>query len=299
MKRILVSGGTGLVGARLCEMLVSKGYEVALLSRRSSNKGPYPTYGWDIAKGTIDEEAFENIDAIVHLAGAGIADQRWSKQRKQVILESRVNSTQLLFDTVQKLDIPLKAFVAASATGYYGSLTSETIFEENDAPASDFLGMVCKQWEEASAQFNSLGIRTVVLRTGIVLSAQGGALAKMKTPVISPLGNGKQYMPWIHIDDLCTLYCKSIEEQDFSGPYNAVTGEHNTNYSFAKALAKIFKRPFLPLGVPSFLLKLVFGEMACILLKGSRVSSAKLEKTDFTYLYPTLHKALQHLKTNA
>lgn len=298
MKRILVTGGTGLVGSRLCEVLTAKGYEVAILSRTKSAQSPYPTFVWDVSKGTMDPKAFEGVDALIHLAGAGIADKRWSDQRKKVILASRVHSTKLLLDTVRSLKTPLKVMISASATGYYGGMTSETIFEVSDPPANDFLGTVCQQWEEASEGFETLGIRRVVLRTGIVLSTAGGALQKMKTPMISPLGKGQQYMPWIHIDDLCELYCKSLEDPSFSGPYNAVTSEHHTNYSFSKALASAFKRPFLAIGVPAFLLRWIFGEMAIILLEGSRIGNSKVAQSDFKFKYPTLTSALHQLKSH-
>ncbi|MFD2566196.1 TIGR01777 family oxidoreductase [Pseudotenacibaculum haliotis] len=292
MGKVLISGGSGLIGKRLSFLLRSKGYEVRILSRTHKNESEYPTYVWNIEKGTIDQAAFDQVDHIIHLSGSGIADKRWTEKRKQDIINSRVASTQLLLQNVKDLQIPLKTFISSSAIGYYGAVTSETIFDETSNPADDFLGKVCELWEQSVFQFTKENIRTVAIRTGIVLSKTGGALAKMKTPVISPLGSGKQYMPWIHIDDLCNIYIKAIEDEKMSGVYNGVAPEHQTNTSFSKILAKTVKRPFLPIGVPAFLLKMIFGEMAAILLEGSRVSSQKIQDTGFSFQFPDLSSAL-------
>ncbi|MBC8393230.1 MAG: TIGR01777 family protein, partial [Deltaproteobacteria bacterium] len=199
MSKILITGGTGLVGSRLTEMLVDKNHEVVVLSRNPKNKNEFK---WDISKAFIDEKVFENTDYIIHLAGAGIADERWSEKRKQLIIDSRVESANLLFHKVKEHKIKLKGFISASGIGYYGAFTSDKIFEETDKVGNDFLGEVCEKWEAAALQFEQLNINVSILRTGIVLSKNGGALEKMKTPVISPLGSGKQYLPWLHIDDL-------------------------------------------------------------------------------------------------
>lgn len=291
MTKILITGGTGLVGRQLTKKLLEKNYEVVILTRNPKDDNEFQ---WNINEGYIDENAFENIEYVIHLAGAGIADKRWTDKRKQEIIHSRVESINLLFQKIKEYKVNLKGFISASAIGFYGAKTSDKIFTETDKPANDFLGKVCSLWEEAAHQFKKESSRTVILRTGVVLTKKGGALAKMKTPIISPIGSGKQYMPWIHIDDLCAMYITSIES-NLSGIYNAVAPEHQTNKSFSKVLAKKIKRPFLPIGVPSFLLKLIFGEMAVILLKGSRVSSKKIEKSGFKFQFPTLPKALENL----
>lgn len=290
MAHILITGGTGLVGQHIASLLQMHQHTFSILTRNPKRENEYQ---WNVKNGTIDNKAFTNVDYIIHLAGAGIADKRWTDSRKKEIIDSRVLSTNLLYQNIQALQIPLKGFICASATGYYGGVTTGTIFTETDTPGSDFLGKVCQQWEASAMQFEKAGIPTTILRTGIVLSKKGGALEKMKTPIISPLGSGKQYVPWIHIEDLCELYVKAIEDNDFTGIYNAVAPEHQTSYSFSKALAKVYKRPFLPFGVPSFMLKLIFGEMAIILLKGSRVSSEKLQEKKYIFTYPDLQKALQ------
>lgn len=292
MDKVLITGGTGLIGKRLSFLLQSKGYEVRLLSRNENSSSKYPTFVWDIKKGTIDEKAFKDLDYIIHLAGAGIADKKWSDARKKIIIDSRVESTKLLLKYTRDLKIPLKAFISSSAIGYYGSVTSEITFEENENHGNDFIAEVCRLWENAIFEFETESIRTVAIRTGIVLSKNGGALKKMKTPIITPIGNGQQYMPWIHIDDLCEIYIETMENDLMKGIYNGVAPEHETNATFSKKLAKAFKQPFLPIGVPSFILKTVFGEMATILLNGSRVSSEKIQASGFEFNFPLLNDAL-------
>ncbi|MFY0629151.1 MAG: TIGR01777 family oxidoreductase [Flavobacteriaceae bacterium] len=296
MEKVLITGGTGLIGKQLSSLLKDKGYDVRILSRKASSDSPYKTFMWNINEGTIDKNAFENLDYIIHLAGSGIADKKWSEKKKQEIIDSRVLSTNLLHKTVQELRTPLKGFLSASGIGYYGSLTSETIFEETDTAAKDFLGEVCRLWEASVFQFQQNNIRTVALRTGIVLSNDGGALKKMKTPVITPLGNGKQYMPWIHIDDMCLMYVKAIEDSSMRGVYNAVAPSHQTNSSFSKEVSKAFKRPFLPIGAPAFILKAVFGEMSTLILNGSRVSSQKIESSGFQFRFSELKDALEAIQ---
>lgn len=295
MKKVLISGGTGLIGKQLASLLLQHGYEVRLLSRSPKSNASYPTYSWNIEKATIDEKAFENLDYIIHLAGAGIADKRWTKKQKKEIIDSRVASTELLLKTIQRLQIPLKAFVSSSAIGYYGAATNDLIFRESDNPGNDFISHVCQLWEESIFKFQAKNIRTVAVRIGVVLSKSGGALSKMKTPIITPLGNGKQYMPWIHIDDLCKLLLKAIEDNAMTGVYNGVAPEHQTNFSFSKTFAKAIKRPFLPIGIPAFVLKLVLGEMSVILLKGSKVSSQKLSDTGFSFSFPYVKSAFSDL----
>ena len=295
MNTILISGGTGLIGRHLSGLLKSKGYKVRLLSRESNPKNSFPTFLWNIDQNTIDDSAFNGVNHIIHLTGAGVANKRWTNKRKNEILDSRVASTNLLYDTVKRLEVPLKSFVAASATGYYGSTTTDKIFKETNKPGNDFLSKVCELWEKAINQFEHLKIRTVILRTGIVLSNEGGALKKMTTPVITSIGNGKQFMPWIHIDDLCELYIKGIEDNKFQGVYNAVSTEHITNFSFSKVLSKIVKKPFIPFMAPKVLLKIALGEMSSIILNGNRVSAEKIKQAGFKFKFENLNKALKNL----
>ena len=295
MNTILISGGTGLIGRRLSYLLKAKGYKIHLLSRECNPKNLFPTFLWNINQYTIDDSAFDGVSHIIHLTGAGVADKRWTNKRKNEILDSRVASTNLLYDTVKRLEVPLKSFVAASATGYYGSTTTNKIFKETNKPGNNFLSKVCELWEKAINQFEHLKIRTVILRTGIVLSNEGGALKKMTTPVITSIGNGKQFMPWIHIDDLCELYIKGIEDNKFQGVYNAVSTEHITNFSFSKVLSKIVKKPFIPFMAPKVLLKIALGEMSSIILNGNRVSAEKIKQAGFKFKFENLNKALKNL----
>jgi len=296
MEKVLITGGSGLIGRRLSFLLKSRGYEVRILSRSNNPKNNYKTFVWNVSEQYINDSAFEGLNHIIHLAGAGIADKRWSEKRKKEIIASRVASTNLLYNSVKRLKTPLNSFISASATGYYGAVTSETIFEEKDKPAKDFLGKVCSLWEDSIFQFNEIKIRTVALRTGIVLSKDGGALKKMKTPIITSLGNGKQYMPWIHIDDLCELYIKAIEDEQFKGAFNAVSPEHISNLSFSKKISKIFNYPFLALGAPSLILQIVFGEMSTIILNGSRISANKIKQAGFKFKFENFEKALKNLR---
>jgi len=290
MAKIVITGGTGLVGKRLSEMLVDKNHEVAILSRNPKNKNEFK---WNLSTNELDEKALKNTDYIIHLAGAGVADERWSDKRKKEIIDSRVQSANILFEKINELKIDLKGFISASGIGFYGAITTSTIFKESHKAGNDFLADVCVEWEQAAHQFSTKNIPVTILRTGIVLAKKGGALDKMKTPIISPLGSGKQFLPWIHIDDLCEQYIAAIEG-NLIGVFNAVAPEHHTSVSFSKALAKSIKRPYVGICVPAFMLKLLFGELAIILLEGSRISSKKVIESNFKFKFSTLKKALEN-----
>lgn len=297
MTQVLISGGSGLVGKTLCKKLQTKGYSVAILSR-TKNKN-LKTYLWDPQNNKIDPEAIDSSDYIIHLAGANIAEKRWSPSRKKDILDSRVESANLIFEEVKKQNKELKAFISASAVGYYGALTSDRVFTEKDHAANDFLGQTCFEWENAAKQFETLGIRTVILRTGLVLNKNGGALSKMIIPIKlglgSALGNGNQYIPWIHIDDLCEIYIKAIEDSQMAGAFNAIAPDFQTNKSLTHMLSNALNKPYWLPNTPAFLLKFILSKMSVLLLKGSRVSSDKILKTGFTFRFPKLEKALKDL----
>ena len=300
-KIVLITGGTGLIGTELSKLLFDNGYQVRILSRSKSslkNKN-YHYYTWNIATKEIELAALKNVHYIIHLAGAGIADKRWTATRKKHILDSRVEGTRLLLETLEQINHrPLK-FIAASGIGFYGARTSNTIYKENAIPHNDFLGNTCKLWEESSLKFKEAGIPSTILRTGIVLSKKGGALEKLcqtfKFRFASALGNGQQYMPWVHIDDLCRIYLRTITDIEFTGIYNAVAPAHVTNNDFTKALVHFHKSAVQLPNVPSFILKLLLGCMSEMVLNGSRVSSDKLKKTGFKFRYDTLEKALEDL----
>jgi len=299
MVTILISGGTGLVGRHLCKKLKEKGYSVAILSRTRKQDTDIPTYAWDLDKKEIEKEAIETAGYIIHLAGANIGDKRWTTKRKQLIIDSRVKTGQLIFDKIKENKNKLQAFISASAIGYYGTITSDKIFRETDPPSNDFLGETCRQWEQSADRFEELGIRTVKIRTGVVFTKQGGALAKMITPVKmgigSAVGNGRQYLPWIHIDDLCGIYIKAIEDTQMNGAYNAVAPDQKTNRDFTKTLARVLKKPFWFPKVPAIVMKIIFGRMSEMLLKGSRVSSDKIKTAGYYFLFPDLESALTDL----
>ena len=295
MSKILITGGTGLIGKKLQQQLEEKNHTVVILTRNPALKNEFK---WDIAKEYVDDNAFKDITHIIHLAGAGIADKRWTNKRKQELIDSRVQSANLLFTKVKELKINLKGFISASGIGYYGAISSEEIFSENHLSGNDFIAKVCFEWEKAAHQFERLNIPVTILRTGLVLTKNGGALPKINTPLfLATLGTGKQYMPWIHIDDLCDIYLKSVEDIRFTGIYNTVAPEHETNKSFTKKLSKSIAKPIFPLNAPSFILKTVLGEMSSILLKGSRISSIKIT-TIYPFIFPDLKSALKNIYQN-
>ncbi len=299
METILVSGGTGLIGRHLCRKLKERGYRVTVLSRTGKQDADIRNYFWDWKKNEIENAAVENADYIIHLAGENIGDKRWTTKRKQQITDSRVKTGELLFNSVKANHITLKAFISASAIGYYGTITSEKIFAETDAYSDDFLGQVCRQWEKVADRFEDSGVRTVKIRSGVVLTKEGGVLTKMMIPVKlgfgSAIGSGRQYLPWIHISDLCGIYLKAIEDAQMDGAYNAVAPDHTSNRDFIETLARVLKKPFWFPNVPAIALKIRYGKMSEMLLKGSRISSDKIKAAGYAFLFPDLESALTDL----
>jgi len=296
---VLITGGSGLIGRYLTSLLLGEGYRVSHLSRKQDQFGRVRVYRWDPGRGILDPAALEGIDYIIHLAGANIGERRWTKAGKAEIINSRVESAKLLFRVVKETVIPLSAYISASATGYYGAVTSEHIFTENDPPADDFLGTTCRLWEDAADLFSGSGIRTVKIRTGVVMEKNGSALKRMLIPARSGLfpvvAGGKQYIPWIHISDLCNIYLKAIEENSMKGAYNAVAPEHVTHREFMHALTlALGKRGFYP-PMPGFLLQIAMGEMSDVVLKGSRVSAEKIKKAGYSFKFDNLPYALKDI----
>lgn len=293
--KVLIAGGSGFIGYNLAKLLNSKGFNVAILTRNYKSKSVFKQIHWDVDNFTIDDHTFEKFDYIVNLAGASIAERKWSEKQKKKIEESRLKSTNLLFDAIKNLKEKPKAYISASAVGYYGSITSEHIFNETDKVGSDFLAGVCKKWEDASLKFESIGIRTVVLRTGVVFDKTQGAFPKMtqslKYGFIAGVGSGKQYIPWIHIDDLINMYHYSIENEKIRGIYNAVSPEHCTQNELTERIKIISRKIKLP-NLPEILLKAFLGEMSSILLFGSRIASDKIIKTAFNFKYKKIEHAL-------
>jgi uncharacterized protein len=297
--KILVTGGSGLIGSRLSELLTEAGYEVAWLSRSSGTADKYKTYTWDIEGGVIQDGALEGLKAVVHLAGAGVADKRWTEARKKLILESRTKSTALLMEKLSGIGLKPKVFVGASAIGYYGADTGDAMVDEKSPAGDDFLAQVVKSWEASSAPIEGMGIRRVLIRVGVVLSNNGGALPQLLAPLKfgfgAPLGTGKQWMSWIHIDDLCRLFLEAIENTAYTGVYNGVSPSPVTNKEITKEAAKVLNKPLWLPPVPGFVLKVALGEMAQIVLGGSKISSKKAEEMGFKYDYTHLNSALKNI----
>jgi len=299
MAIVLISGGTGLVGKVLTERLLSLGHEVRLLFRNPKNTTSIKSYYWNIETQEIDEHAFDGVEHIVHLAGSGIADKKWTKERKEEIISSRVKSMQLITSVVKKQKLTLKSFVGASAIGIYGMTSVDKLFTESDVGEDCFLTQSCIEWEKSYSEIQTLSLKSSVIRIGVVLSEQGGALKKLiplfRLGLGSAVGSGKQYMPWIHVQDLASIFTECIFNSNYSGVYNAVSPEETTNNQFSKAIAKSLSKPYFFPNVPAFILKIVFGEMANILLEGSRVSNEKLIKQGFKFKFKTLPDALNDL----
>jgi uncharacterized protein (TIGR01777 family) len=292
---VLITGGSGLVGSYLTKLLTEKGHQVSWLSRTPGEKDGIKRYAWNVKAGTIDQEAIRNAEAIIHLAGAGVADKRWTASRKAEILESRTQSTKLLYrelELLRKAPIP---FVSASAIGYYGFSTSDAILDENSAPGTDFLAKVTKAWEDEVSKIETLGHTVSKIRIGIVLSTDGGALKEMTAPpVVAPLGSGKQWMPWIHMHDLCLLFMHALEN-NLSGPFNAVSPQPERHVDFMKSIAKAARKPYLGIPAPTFVLKIALGEMADMLVNGTRISAQRIQSTGFEFRFPDLDDALTEL----
>lgn len=296
-KSVLISGGSGLVGSRLTQLLLQKGYQVAHLSR-SASEGEVKTIKWDIEKMELDPSAIEPYDYIINLAGAGIVDESWTEERKKIIQESRTKTVALLARAVAQNTKKPISFVSASAVGYYGLKTSAHFFTEEDSPGDDFLAKTCVKWEESINEVAAMGVPTTTIRIGIVLSADGGALKEMANPIKfgvgAPLGNGKQYMPWIHIDDLCGIFIYAFESK-LQGVFNAGAPNQVNNKKFTTSLAKVLGKPLWLPNVPSFIMKLILGSRALLVLEGSRVSCKKVQAAGYKFKFEHLEDALEDI----
>ena len=306
MATILITGGTGMIGTKLVPLLVAQGYDVIILTRSSPTMGSSQNIRyahWDIDKQTIDADAISNADHIIHLAGAGVADKRWSAQRKQEIVDSRTQSSALIVKALKEIPNSVQTVVSSSAIGWYGADTvssKQKGFGEEATADKSFLGNTCRLWEKSIDPVTEQGKRLVKLRTGIVLSNDGGALQEFKKPlkagVAAILGDGKQVISWIHVDDLCLMYLYAIKNPEMNGVYNAVAPVPVTNEYLTVALAKQMRGSFyIPVNVPSFALKMVMGEMSIEVLKSATVSAQKIQLAGYNFLYPTVEKALANL----
>lgn len=299
MPKVLITGGTGSVGTYLSSFLEANGYEVAVLSRKRTENSKFQTYLWNYKEDFIEPEALETSDYIVHLAGAGIADKRWTNKRKKEIIDSRVETSEALFRALAKCKKKPKTFISASGIGYYGQQTTDKIFQETDVAGKDFVGKTCRLWESSVNKINELGIKTINLRIGVVLMKNGGALEKMAQPIRlgvgAPLGSGRQMVPWIHIADLNRIILHAISHEAMEGPYNTCVPESVTNRDLTKTLAKVLRKKLLLPNTPSWALQLILGERAVLLTEGSRVSSDKILSTGFEFKFTDLEEALRDI----
>lgn len=306
MKTVLITGGTGLTGRALTQALLQKGYRVVILSRQPGQQSGDVNLvfaEWNVEQQTIDKEAIGTADYIIHLAGAGVAEKRWTSKRKQEIISSRVLSSKLVVDSLKNIPNKVQAVISASAIGWYGpdpETPNTHPFKEEALNHNDFLGTTCRQWEESIEPVIELGKRLVKLRIGIVLSKQGGALKEFLKPlrfgVAAILGNGRQLISWIHIDDLVKLYIAAIENGSMEGAYNAVAPNPVSNKELTLTLARSRKKFFIPIRVPSFLLKLVLGGMSVEVLKSATVSCDKVLHTGFQFKYSNIAAALDNCR---
>lgn len=307
MQTVLITGGTGLVGRALTHTLVQKGYRVIILTRDLTGKqaAKNTSYAiWDVKEQRIDIEAIQSADHIIHLAGAGVVDKKWTAEYKSEIVSSRVKSSALLVAALRNNPNKVRAVISTSAIGWYGPdhilPHSQAGFTESDPAHNSFLGETCRLWEQSIEPVEQLGKRLAKLRVGIVLSGDGGALAEFRKPLhfglATIIGSGKQLVSWIHIDDLCRIFIHAIENENISGSYNAVAPEPVSNKTLILRLAKSVSGSFfIPIHVPGFLLKIMMGQRSIEILKSTTVSCEKIEATGFDFLYPDIGSAIEEL----
>ena len=307
MATVLITGGTGMIGRRLTQLLIAKGYDVIIVSRQSSvvssENGKVTYANWDIDKQIIDQEAIVKADHIIHLAGAGVADKRLTKERKQEIIDSRTQSSALIVKALTEYPNQVKTVVSSSAIGWYGEDTEKSrqqSFSEEAEADTAFLGETCRLWEASIDPVAQLGKRLIKLRIGIVLGNEGGAFVEFKKPLkaglATILGSGKQVVSWIHIDDVCRMFIAAIENESVNGVYNAVAPHPVTNQHLTLALARQMRGKFyIPVYVPSIFLKIALGGLSVEVLKSATVSCRKIQLTGFDFTYPTVEEAIAQL----
>ena len=296
--KVLITGGSGFLGKIITKELTHKNIPVVHLTRNKNSLSGVKTYEWNWENGEIDETCFKDVTHIIHLAGAGIADKPWTMKRKRIIIKSRVLTTRLLYNKINTLKIPINTFISASGIGYYGAQTTSKIFSENDEPFDDFIAKCCLQWEKSVHLFQPLS-RVVIIRLGLVLNKDQGALPKItslvKRGMGASLGSGKQYMPWIHLHDAVNIFMECLNNKNFIGVYNGVAPEHKTNSEFNKEIALTIQKKIRLPNVPPFILKTLYGELADLLLYGSRVNSVKIVNAGFKFKYQQLKIALDEI----
>ena len=299
-KTILITGGTGLVGSYLSQELLRLGHKVRHFSRHVPNNktSPIETFTWQPEKQQLDPQALKNLDALVHLAGAGIVDKPWTKQRKQEILDSRILGPKLILETLQKHQEKIPSLIGASAIGFYGN-TADALLDETSPRGLGFLAETCQAWEQAYQPWQALGARTAIIRVGIVLDPNKGALAEMlKTSSLrmAPyFGSGQQYLSWIHPLDLARLFVQAIDSEHFTGIFNGTAPNPLTSKRFAQILAQVHRPKLWALPAPSLALRLLLGQRAALVLDGTQALPRAAENLGFEFQYPQLEQALQQL----
>ncbi len=296
--KYLITGGSGLIGSELTKLLLDKNEDVNWLTSSKKNKIGVKSFNWNIYTNQIDENCFQDVDVIIHLAGAGIADKKWTANRKKELIDSRIKSTQLLFETLKRRQNKPKSIICASAIGIYKNQNNHLLNEESEI-GTDFLADLTNQWEIEVNKFETIGIRVVKIRTGIVLSSDGGYLKSVAAPakygLSAALGNGKMITSWIHITDMAHLFLFAAKNEKMQGVYNAVAPNPVSNHEMTKQIAKALNSPFFLPNIPAFLLKIAFGEMAAVILMSQNISSKKIEKADFKFEFEDIKDALKNI----
>ena len=297
-KRILITGGSGNVGKALSTSLLKKGYEVCHLSRSVGKNPDIATFIWDVDAGKIDERCIEGVDTIIHLAGAGIADSRWTDKRKAEIIKSRTDSIALIYALLKRLPHTVKTVISASASGFYSDRRNE-LLTETSQPINDFMSNCCALWEQAVDKGNELGLRIVKFRTGVVLDKDSGALEKITQPIKlgvgAALGTGKQWISWIALSDVVKMYEFALNKEDLQGVFNMATPNPVTNQELTKAIANQIKKPLWLPNVPAFALQLLLGEMSLVVLGSTKMDVAKISATGFQFDYADIKYTLKNI----
>lgn len=299
-KTILITGASGLVGQPLTKLLIQKGYTVHQLSRDISKANEHvKIFKWDVSRMEIDKNCLENVDAIINLAGEGIADKAWTQKRKQQIIKSRTGAINLLHDALKENpNHTVKTFISSSAVGHYGHRYDEILTEDSE-PGTDFLANTCLSWERAADKMENIGLRLVIFRTGLVLSKSGGALAQMAKPIYrglgSALGNGKQWVPWIHIEDAINMFLYALEHDNIAGVYNMSSPFPVTNKELTKAVALQLHKPLWLPKIPEFLLRIILGEMSRVILNSNRTTADKIIESGFRFKFLKIEQALNEI----
>lgn len=297
-KHILITGATGMVGKELIKALLKAGHRVSILSRKPVRIKEVQVYLWDIYKQKIDPACLDGVDTIVHLAGENIAEKKWTKERRQQIIDSRTLSTDLLYHLLKEQPHEVKNFISASAVGYYGDCGDEILTEQSEN-GYGFLAEVCSKWETAVDKGKALSLRIVKIRCGFILKKGEGGLAAMDKPVRfflgAALGSGKQWIPWIHIQDMINIYLFAIGHPTMIGAFNACAPYPVTNKTLTKSIASLFHKPVWPVHIPESLLHFILGEMSSVALMSSNTSAQKLLDYGFTFNFTQLDEALKNI----